>query len=248
MPASRFLSKGIIGAGSCGTVYSVVDAHHGLRRAMKVLPKVRHDMQPNDTLAMARGEIDALRSLQGCPNIVELYEVIDDDDAWCIVQELGEPAVCAAPACMLPDHAARMLRDVARALDWCHAKKYVYGDLKPDNVVYCPASAAYKLVDFGSCVTCFDDDAPVRLRRATPAYLAPETAAAYGLATVKSDVWAYGVLVRHVAGSTPSKPDFQLLADMCMRKEPESRISAGDAMRIVDDLIKVNGLANGPAN
>lgn len=103
--------------------------------------------------------------------------------------------------------AARILRDVADALAYAHARGVVHRDIKPDNVML---SGRHALVtDFGvakavSEATGRQQLTTVGVALGTPAYMAPEQAAADPLLDHRVDIYALGTMAYELlTGRTP---------------------------------------------
>src|SRR5579863_377221 len=105
--------------------------------------------------------------------------------------------------------AVRVLREVASALAYAHANGVVHRDIKPDNVMISGGSAM--VMDFG--VAKAVSDAATRrgesltqfgVALGTPAYMAPEQAAADPATDQRADIFAFGVMgYELLTGGTP---------------------------------------------
>jgi eukaryotic-like serine/threonine-protein kinase len=108
----------------------------------------------------------------------------------------------------VPD-AVRVLREVASALAYAHANGVVHRDIKPDNVMISGGSAM--VMDFG--VAKAVSDAATRrgegltqfgMALGTPAYMAPEQAAADPATDRRADIYSFGVMgYELLTGETP---------------------------------------------
>jgi serine/threonine-protein kinase len=103
-----------------------------------------------------------------------------------------------------------ILRDVARALVYAHERGIVHRDIKPDNVML--SGGAALVTDFGvakavsASATKGDNTTLTHLGVAlgTPAYMAPEQAAADPGVDARADLYAFGCMAYEMlTGATP---------------------------------------------
>jgi serine/threonine-protein kinase len=113
--------------------------------------------------------------------------------------------------------AVRVLRDVADALSYAHRHGVVHRDIKPDNVLlsgdpsrHRSAMGAYHalVTDFGVAKALdeaaqFSSLTATGLALGTPAYMAPEQAAADPHTDHRADIYAFGVLGYEILAGTP---------------------------------------------
>ena len=105
--------------------------------------------------------------------------------------------------------AVSILRDVARALEFAHAKGVVHRDIKPDNILLTGDTAA--VADFGIAKALLasrvgTDSAPmtdVGVAIGTPQYMAPEQAAADAGFDHRVDLYALGCVAYEVLAGEP---------------------------------------------
>ncbi len=95
------------------------------------------------------------------PNIIDVYDVGEDDGTPFIVMELvrGQSLkeIIAADAPFHPDDVAELLEQIGGALDYAHARGYVHRDIKPGNILIDEHGRA-RLVDFGIAKGLADGD------------------------------------------------------------------------------------------
>ncbi len=128
--------------------------------------------------------------------------------------------------------AVRVLREVASALAYAHAAGVVHRDIKPENILI--SGGAAMVTDFGVAKALKDAAhaggaqlTGYGVALGTPAYMAPEQAAADPTTDQRADIYAFGVMAYELlTGSTPfaGRPAQALLAAHAVEQpEPISR-------------------------
>jgi tetratricopeptide (TPR) repeat protein len=180
----RFVVGELRGRGGMGTVYAAWDPKLRRRVALKVL----HGERSPAASERLRLEAQALAALSH-PNIVEVYEIGDDDGTVFVVMELVEGESLAqwiarqsvfgrtrAGACL------ELLLQAGRGLAACHGAGLLHRDVKPGNVLVGIDGRA-RVADFGlvravdtdpAALDVDDTAARARDRVGTPAYMSPE--------------------------------------------------------------------------
>lgn len=231
-----------INSGRWGTVYKAYDHKEKAFRAVKVLPKKRHDISDNSNARMIDNEITNMMRLRGHPNIVNLHDVMRDSDNIYIVQELcggNTLQESIMPNKMTKWVAIKALKEVTNAVAACHDEGILFVDVKPSNVVYSMEDASFKLTDFGASV---DTRAPVqqRITTATPLYSSPELMQERH-ATFPHDVWSIGIIGYQLTyGNLPTRDDIPILTGldnparsfigMALRIDPKERATARELL------------------
>ena len=112
----------------------------------------------------------------------------------------------------------RIALQVARSLDYIHARRIIHRDIKPDNV-HLDGQGRVKLMDFGIAKSHNIALTRVGFTLGTPYYMAPEQVLGQQV-TPLVDVYAFGILlfelftgVKPIAGETIEKVFTQILQD-----------------------------------
>jgi serine/threonine protein kinase len=196
-----------IGRGGMSVVYRATDLRLRREVAVKVLPP---DLafRP-DVRARFQREAETAARLSH-PHIVPIYSVGDRDGIVYIVMALvvGEPLGrrLARLGPMPPDEARDVLRVVADALAYAHARGVVHRDIKPDNILLDAESGRPMVMDFGIARAAEADSRLTVTGTAmgTPAYMSPEQAMGDRDLDGRSDIYSLGVVgYQMLVGETP---------------------------------------------
>ncbi len=111
-----------------------------------------------------------------------------------------------------------VLLEVCEAIAFAHARGVLHRDLKPDNVMLGAFGEVYVL-DWGIAVALSEHPVLPRARdvtslAGTPAYMAPEMAAAKGGLTERTDVYLLGALLCEVLTGAPPHPGATLVQQL----------------------------------
>ena len=205
--AGRYAVEWEVGRGGMSRVYAARDLRHGRRVAIKVLrPELATILGADRFLR----EIEIAARLQH-PHILPLFDSGEAGDLLFYVMPFvtGETlrARLARMGRLTIADAARIGREVTDALGYAHREGVVHRDIKPENVML-GAGHAY-VMDFGiakalSEATDHSEITSAGLTLGTPAYMAPEQAAAAPTVDHRADVYALGTLLYEMlAGHTP---------------------------------------------
>lgn len=116
--------------------------------------------------------------------------------------------------------ANKIALQLASALDYMHSKQVIHRDLKPSNVMITHNGHDVKLIDFSLS----DGDAFAILKQpaGTSGYIAPEQYLADAKATIESDIYSFGMVVKDMADATNDK-ELRRVAQACTRRNPADR-------------------------
>ena len=140
-----------IGEGAYGKIYKVKNKQSGDIRAMKQITKTKiTDMGKFQT------EIKILSMLDH-PNIVRLFEVIEDDKYYNLLEELctgGELLTRAKNNQLKEKDIARIFNQIMSGVAYIHGMGIAHRDLKLENILFSSEkpSSPIKIIDFGFSV------------------------------------------------------------------------------------------------
>ncbi|HEY5547157.1 MAG TPA: protein kinase [Gemmatimonadaceae bacterium] len=198
-----------IGRGGMGVVYRCKDVK--LRRfvAIKVLPPDLAFRDEVRTRFLREAETAAQLNH---PNIVPIFSVDDRDGLVWFVMGLVDGESLAARLVREPRppfaDVRRILREVADALAYAHARGIIHRDIKPDNILLDRLTGRPIVTDFGIARAIEGDSRLTVTGTAvgTPAYMSPEQAMGEGEIDGRSDLYSLAVVgYQMLAGELPFK-------------------------------------------
>lgn len=205
--ANRYRLESLLGRGSMGAVWKAHDVVLGRSVAVKevLLPPTQTDEENDIARERALREARSIAALSH-PNVVTLYDVVEDDGRPWVVMELV-PAKNLAQilrdgGTLDPTEAARIGLAVLAALNSAHEVGITHRDVKPGNILVSP-DGRVKLADFGISRRA-EDSALTRtgLMVGSPSYIAPEVARGRA-ATSAADIWGLGATLQCAVEGTP---------------------------------------------
>ena len=270
--ADRYTIERELGGGGMSRVVLARDARLDRRVVVKLLP-------PSVTATLSaerfKREIMLAAALQH-PNIVPVLSAGDFGTLPYFIMPFIEGESLRTRMQRGPlsvREAVSILKDVARALAFAHGRGIIHRDIKPDNVLL--AAGAAVVTDFGvakaisasrqsGAQAAAGTMTGVGTSLGTPAYMAPEQAAADPATDHRADVYALGIVAYEMLtgappfhGRTPQallaaqlsdKPaplttrrydvsvPLSTLVMQCLEKEPGKRPkTANDVVRALDD-------------
>ncbi len=201
-----------------GTVYLAEDTKLQRRVALKFLPV--DAARSSDASARLVREARAASALDH-PHIGTIYEIGEADGQPFIAMAYYEGETLATRLARGPltvAETARLVMEVADALDVAHQAGVVHRDLKPSNLML-TAAGHVKVLDFGIAIFSSPDaETMTRLTGAgtavgTAGYMSPEQAAGEDVDS-RSDLWSLGVVVREMLTGRPPFEGSNALAVM----------------------------------
>ena len=189
--------QGELGRGGMALVYRAIDRRLKRAVALKVLPPELAFREEVKRRFLREAETSARLNYQ---NIVPIYSVDEKNGIVYLVMALVDGETLAArlarPPRMNNDEVRRLLREVAGALAYAHARGVVHRDIKPENILIDRESGRAMVTDFG-IARAAEGDAKLTVTGVvigTPAYMSPEQALGEKEADGRSDIYSLGVV------------------------------------------------------
>jgi serine/threonine-protein kinase len=271
--ADKYVLERELGGGGMSRVFVARDARLDRRVVIKLLP-------PSVTATISadrfKREIMLVAGLQH-PNIVPVLSAGEFGTLPYFIMPFIEGESLRSRMMRGPlsvRETVTILKDVVRALAFAHGRGIIHRDIKPDNVLL--ASGAAVVTDFGvaKAISASRQQQGVRTSAptmtgvgtslGTPAYMAPEQAAADPSTDHRADLYALGIVAYEMLTGAPPfhgrSPQALLAAQLsekpaplttrrydvsaplstlvmqCLEKEPAKRPkSANDVLRMLDD-------------
>jgi serine/threonine-protein kinase len=190
---------GILGVGAMGRVYRARDPQTGRVVALKRVR--RHLTRDARVMERFRREGTAAEGLSH-PNLLRVHDVGVDYLVLELVEGENLDERLDRQGALTPAEAVPLLRQMADALDFIHARGIVHRDLKPSNVLL-TREGTVKLSDFGMAHLSWAPMTRSGELLGSPAYMAPEQIS-LGDVEPASDIHALGVVAfRCLTGERP---------------------------------------------
>ena len=193
-----------IGEGGMANVYLALDTILNRKVAVKVL---RGDLAEDEKF-VRRFQREAISaSSLNDPNIVEVYDVGEDDGKYFIVMEYVEgktlkQLIKKRGSLTLPEVIDIMLQ-LTSAIAHAHESYIIHRDIKPQNVIILE-DGRVKIMDFGIAVALNAGELTQTNSVMGTVYYIPPEQANGGAANIKSDIYSLGILMYElVTGHVP---------------------------------------------
>ncbi len=271
--ARRYHLQRVLGRGAMGAVWEAEDTF--LRRTVAVKEVVLPgSLSPEERAVSCERTLREARAIArlGHPNVVTLFDVLDEDSRPWVVMELvpsrSLAEVIKEDGPLHPLRVATVGLAILGALEAAHAASITHRDVKPGNILL-GHDGRVKLTDFGIARAAGDDTITgTGLLVGSPSYIAPEIVK--GLeAGAPADMWGLGAtLYAAVEGRAPfsggdametlskvvqepptpydrAGPLVPALAAM-LEKDPVKRARPVDARRALLDVLRGGTEAEAP--
>lgn len=257
IPGFRIVRE--LGRGGMATVYLAIQEKFDREVAVKILDVA---VEQDATFSARFQRESRIVSKLSHPNIVQVYDVGLHEGHHYLAMELltgGELNERLEQGLPLKE-AFRVIKEIARALDFAHSKGFIHRDIKPENILFREEGSAV-LSDFG-IARGVDNDTQITTIGSvvgTPFYMSPEQVTGDRL-DGRADLYSLGVVfykaltgtvpfdgataldigIRHIKDPVPRLPAhlsrFQSLIDKFLEKSPTRRFQTGaEIVRALED-------------
>ena len=239
-----------IGEGGMANVYLAYDTILERNVAVKVL---RGDLA-NDEKFVRRFQREALQaSSLSHPNIVEVYDVGEDNGEYYIVMEYGEgkhlKGLLKKRGKLTIPEVVDIMIQVTSGLTVAHDSYIIHRDIKPQNIMILD-NGLVKLTDFGIALAMNSTQlTQTNSVMGSVHYLPPEGASGKG-ATLQSDIYSLGILMYELlTGKLPFRGETAVEIALKQLKEPMPSIrkEIPDIPQSIENII-LRATAKNPKN
>jgi serine/threonine protein kinase len=198
-----------LGQGGMGVVYLARQKKLDRLVAIKAIsPYLAQEPEVRERFA---AEASVLARLSH-PNIVTLYDYIEEPDALYLVMEYveGKPLseiLKAAPLRL--ESIRKYFTQILDAFAYAHSKGVIHRDIKPSNIII-TSQGQVKILDFGVAKILSSDHSQTRtgMRLGTLMYMSPEQVKGEKNIDARSDIYSLGVvLFEMLTGKPPYDPE-----------------------------------------
>ncbi len=229
----------LLGKGGMASVYLAIQESFGRKVALKVMnPALSADAKFGQRFLSEAKIVSQLIH----PNIVTVYDVgISNGQHYLSMEYVPGLDVKTKRLSLTIEESLRIVKDVAKALDYASMKGYVHRDVKPENIMIHAEDGRAVLMDFG--IACLADKSSGMTQTGTaigtPHYMSPEQAKGRAVDS-RSDLYSLGVvLFLLVVGRVPYDADSAVAVGIKHISEPIPRLSNNISIiqEIIDKLL-----------
>lgn len=248
----RYRILSALGRGSMGVVYLAHDPVLNRRVAIKMVDVSVDDPGQAEFLRSRLLRDGRAAAALSHPNIVTVHDVLEEGGKAYVVMEYiaGESLAARLKANPVVDSAftLQVLREMASALDYTHARGIIHRDIKPGNVMIDEAGTA-KIMDFG--IARLDDahgTTATGMVMGTIEYMAPEQIKGEALNGSADQFSLAAMAYQMMCGSTLfGQHSFTTLAYKIVNEEPQPVRTRNTALPPGVDAVLAKALSKTPA-
>jgi serine/threonine protein kinase len=202
----------LLGEGGMGSVYRAVQESTGREVAIKFIHQAFLANATNSNVSIQRFQQEATAAARlAHDNVVQVHDVrLDESPPYFTMQIINGPSLGAEikKGPLLPNLAARYLKQCADAIQCAHDQQIIHRDVKPQNILLDLKSGRAFVSDFGLAKLERDNilETVDGQLLGTPAYMPPEQATSSKQVTFRSDIYSLGATLYH---TVTGRPPFQ---------------------------------------
>ncbi|MDD4298310.1 MAG: Stk1 family PASTA domain-containing Ser/Thr kinase [Bacilli bacterium] len=240
----------MLGEGGMANVYLAEDTILGRKVAVKIL---RGDLA-SDEKFVRRFQREALAaSSLNHPNIVEMYDVGEDDGNFFIVMEYIEgrnlKQLVKRRGTLTVSEVVDVMLQLTDGLSHAHDSYIIHRDIKPQNILILD-NGLVKITDFGIAMALNNSQlTQTNSVMGSVHYLPPEQASGKG-STIKSDIYSLGILMYELlTGKLPFRGDNAVEIALKHMKDPlpSLRRELDNVPQSIENII-IKATAKNPKN
>ena len=187
---SNFEIEEILGIGGFGSVYKVKNILNEKEYAMKVMNK--NSIIEQKYFHYIMSEFEILKSLSGCPFILDLYYCFQSANYLYMVIDLCTNGDMISAVKI--NNKKLFICELILAIEYIHKKKIIYRDLKPENILI-DNNGHIKLCDFNLAIKMEKGKKRANSFCGSPLYLSPEMAEKKNGISYKADIYQIGLII-----------------------------------------------------
>ena len=230
----RYRVEEEVGSGGMSRVYKVKDMRVGTFLAMKEII-----IKDESFLSAGYAEVSVLKNVNH-PALPRIVDIIRSENSYCVVMDFIDGINLEE---YVKEHGgfceSEVIRIAAAILDcliFLHARKILYRDLKPSNIMI-TKNGEIKLIDFG--ISFSFDEKNTTDTRASKCFAPPEQLLGKE-AGVSGDIYSLGATLKYILKDEPS-PGMICFLNKCLKNDPNERYkSATAALKALNRIKSVN--------
>ena len=191
----NYILKNTIGSGTFGKVKLGIHIPTNEFVAIKILEKSK--IQDNEELERVEKEIKYLKILNNHPNIIQIYELIENTKNYYIVMEYANGGelfnYIVKKDYLTEEESSYFFVQIIKSIEFIHSHKICHRDIKPENLLLTGnKKKILKLIDFG-----LSNEYQKLLSTpcGSPCYAAPEMIKGFKYNGLLIDIWASGIIL-----------------------------------------------------
>lgn len=187
-----------IGSGTYGVVFKGYKKNQNGQKEVVAIKKMKIDLENEGIPSTALREISILRKLHN-PNIVKLLDVVLNNNKLYLLFEFVDVDLHVfLSELKKKDLDEKLIKNILYkildAVAYCHSKKIIHRDIKPQNILLAKNGEIVKVADFGLARAFSSSKRPYTKEVLTLWYRAPELLLGLNEYSTPIDIWSIGCI------------------------------------------------------